>query len=76
MVNIKAQERGVSAVTGPGHWWEFGETGKRQDRDFSGGPVVKNPPANAADKSSTPGPGRFHIAAEKLYTVSKNKTWS
>ena len=30
-------------------------------RDFAGGPVVKNPPANAGDISSIPGPGRFHM---------------
>ena len=29
--------------------------------DFSGGPVIKNPPANAADTSSIPGLGRFHM---------------
>jgi len=30
-------------------------------RDFPGGPVVKNPPANAADMSLIPGLGRFHL---------------
>ena len=29
--------------------------------DFPGGPVVKNPPANAGDGSSIPGPGRPHV---------------
>ena len=29
-------------------------------RDFPGGAVVKNPPANAGDTGSSPGPGRFH----------------
>jgi len=29
--------------------------------DFPGGPVVKNPPANAGDASSIPGPGKSHI---------------
>ena len=28
--------------------------------DFPGGPVVKNPPANAGDTGLIPGPGRFH----------------
>ena len=28
---------------------------KNMDRDFSGGLVVKNPPANAGDKDSIPG---------------------
>ena len=29
--------------------------------DFPGGPMVKNPPANAGDISSISGPGRFHM---------------
>ena len=29
--------------------------------DFPGGTVVKNPPANAEDKGSSPGPGRSHM---------------
>ena len=29
--------------------------------DFSGGPVVKNPPANVGDMDLIPGPGRFHM---------------
>ena len=29
--------------------------------DFPGGAVVKNPPVNAGDTSSSPGPGRSHI---------------
>ena len=33
---------------------------KNMDRDFPSGPVVKNPPANAGDKDSIPGPWRFH----------------
>ena len=27
--------------------------------DFPGGPVIKNPPANAGDMGSIPGPGNF-----------------
>ena len=30
-------------------------------RGFPGGAVVKNPPANAGDMSSSPGPGRSHM---------------
>ena len=30
-------------------------------RDFPGGRVVKNPPANAGDTGSSPGPGRSHM---------------
>ena len=29
--------------------------------DFPGGPVAKNPPANAGNMGSIPGPGRFHM---------------
>ena len=32
---------------------------KTRRRDFPGGPVVKNPPANAGDMSLIPGLGRF-----------------
>ena len=28
---------------------------------FPGGSVLKNPPANAGDTGSSPGPGRFHM---------------
>ena len=34
-------------------------------RDFPGGPVVKNPPANAGDTGSLPGPGRSHLLQAK-----------
>ena len=30
-------------------------------RDLPGGPVVKNPPANAGDTGLIPGPGRSHM---------------
>ena len=30
-------------------------------RDFPGGPVVKNLPADAGDMGSSPGPGRSHM---------------
>ena len=30
-------------------------------RDFPSGAVVKNPPANAGDTGSIPGPGRSHM---------------
>ena len=35
-------------------------------RGFPGGAVVKNPPANAGDTGSCPGPGRSQCAAEQL----------
>ena len=31
------------------------------ERDFPGGTVVKNPPANAGDTGSIPGLGRSHV---------------
>ena len=34
---------------------------KRDFRGFPGGTVVKNPPANAGDTGSSPGPGRSHM---------------
>ena len=33
----------------------------RELRDFPGGAVVKNPPANAGDTGSSPGLGRSHM---------------
>ena len=36
-------------------------TPKNLPQDFPGGPVVKNPPANAGDTGSRPGPGSFHM---------------
>ena len=34
---------------------------KLPSRDFPGGAVVKNPPANAGDTGSSPGPGSSHM---------------
>ena len=34
---------------------------KMRPWDFPGGAVVKNPPANAGDTGSSPGPGRTHM---------------
>ena len=34
---------------------------KKKNGDFPGGTVVKNPPANAQDTGSSPGPGRSHM---------------
>ena len=34
---------------------------KACERDFSGGAVVKNTPANAGDMGSSPGRGRSHM---------------
>ena len=37
------------------------EVKKTDLTDFPGGPVVKNPPANAEGMGSVPGWGRFHV---------------
>ena len=34
---------------------------KMEAEGFPGGTVVKNPPANAGDAGSSPGPGRSHM---------------
>ena len=34
---------------------------RKSARGFPGGAVVKNPPANAGDTGSSPGPGRSHM---------------
>ena len=34
---------------------------KKKTKDFPGGPLVKNLPANVGDIHLTSGPGRFHI---------------
>ena len=34
---------------------------KNNQRDFPGGAVVKNPPANSGDMGSSLGPGRSHM---------------
>ena len=34
---------------------------KSRPRDFPGGAVVENPPANAGDTGLFPGPGRSHM---------------
>ena len=35
---------------------------RREHRDFLGGTVGKNPPANAGDTGLSPGPERFHMS--------------
>ena len=34
---------------------------KKNSRDFPGGTVVKNLPANSGDTGTSPGPGRSHM---------------
>ena len=51
--------------------WTF----KTVQDDFSSGPVVRNPPANAGDIGSIPGPGRaiFHVQQQRSSAV-KNES--
>ena len=35
---------------------------KKKNAGFPRGAVVKNPPANAGDTGSSPGPGRSHMS--------------
>ena len=46
-----------------GFSWSFEDSVLRMSfpRDFPGGAVVGNPPANAGDMGSSPGPGRSHM---------------
>ena len=37
------------------------DAAKKKKKDFPGGAVDKNPPANAGDTGSIPGPGRSHM---------------
>ena len=41
--------------------WVTGLRTETKMEAFRGGPVLKNPPANAGDVGSIPGPGRFHM---------------
>ena len=47
----------MSAITVYNHCDNFSVA----KQDFPGGPVVKNPPANAGDPGSVPGLGRFRV---------------
>ena len=40
---------------------EISSQKKKKKKVFPGGAVVKNPPANAGDTGSSPGPGRSHM---------------
>ena len=41
--------------------WQHKQGKKRTPQVFLGGAVVGNPPANAGDVGSIPGPGRSHM---------------
>ena len=42
-------------------WRKLSRASKGDLGDFPGGAVVKNPPGNAGDTGSSPGPGRSHM---------------
>ena len=42
--------------------------------DFPGGTVDKNPPPNAGDLGSIPGPGRFHMPWSNKATTTEPAT--
>ena len=44
---------------------------KNKGMDLPGGPVVKNPPANAGDAGSIPGLGRCHMLQSNLARVPR-----
>ena len=43
------------------NWGKNNKYDKRCSHDFLGGPMVKNPQANAGDTGWIPGPGRIHM---------------
>ena len=42
--------------------WQCREGSRLELKDFPGGSVIKNPPANAGDMWSIPGLVRFHVS--------------
>ena len=44
-----------------GNWKDKNLEKNRSYKGFPGGAVVKNPPANAGDTGSSPGPGRSRM---------------
>ena len=48
-----------------------GKQGRSTNGDFPGGPVVKNPSANAWNMGSSPGTGRFHMVGATKFVHHK-----
>ena len=65
MSDIRKNQTLVKADFSPAGQVHPGERGGGQSellhRDFPGGSVIKNPPANAGDTGSSPGLGGFHM---------------
>ena len=51
-----------------------GEEKKEKRKGVSGGSVVRNPPANAGDTGSSPGPRKSHILRSITWALSSS--WS
>ena len=49
---------------------------KSTNRDFPGGPVVKNSPSNIGDLGSIPGPGRSHVPLSPHITTTEPVSFS
>ena len=61
-VKIDPRGKSISRYAGHGSTHLLNLAFTFKEWGFPGGPVAKNPPANAGDMSSIPGPGRLHRA--------------
>ena len=48
---------------------------KKTEKDISGGPGLKNSPADAGDTGSIPGPGRPHTPRSNLSLCAVSTEW-
>ena len=66
-ITLKAQPRGLHTIisfkssTAFNFFSKQNHINKLATLGFPGGAVVKNPPANAGNMGSSPGPGRSHM---------------
>ena len=54
-------------------WINMLEIERTTTRDFPGGAVVKNLPANVGDMGSSPGPGRSHMQLSPCATATESE---